>query len=345
MKTRRIVAIVLIFALAFAAFANGTTEKTEPAATTAASEAKGKYSDRHLGLCWCSLGIEFYANLADMIKGQAEAEGCKVTVTDANWDVSTQITQLENLATMGCTDVIIIAIDQDALRDTLKSIRKNYGVNVHSFAFDFGGDTDCYDSVSVADQYKIGQAQADAAKAWVNRRYPDAKPDGSIKVAMVTLPTSTDDNLRDSGCRDGINADPRMTLVEEVQVFEQDYATAQNALDSILLKHPDINIVVFHFATMAEGADERAMALTTIDRENFAIISGDNNQTLLDRIKASRTGGSLVRGSGAYDVNGVTKLFGITMGEYNDEIGPDKRFVFATFPITIDNVDEFTANI
>jgi ABC-type sugar transport system substrate-binding protein len=136
-----------------------------------------------------------------------------------------------------------------------------------------------------------------------------------------------------------------MSLVEEVQVFEQDYATAQNALDSILLKHPDINIVVFHFATMAEGADERAMALTTIDRENFAIISGDNNQTLLDRIKASRTGGSLVRGSGAYDVNGVTKLFGITMGEYNDEIGPDKRFVFATFPITIDNVDEFTANI
>lgn len=38
MKTRRIVAIVLIFALAFAAFANGTSEKAQP---EAAAEAKG----------------------------------------------------------------------------------------------------------------------------------------------------------------------------------------------------------------------------------------------------------------------------------------------------------------
>jgi len=335
MKMKRFVAVVLVLVMALSLFANGAKEIAQP---------QGKYAGRHLGLCWCSLGIEFYANLADLIKGQAEADGIKVTVTDANWDVSKQLSQLENLATMGCTDIIIIPIDQDALRETLKNIRKNYGINVHSFAYDFGGDIDCYDTVSVADQYIIGKAQADAATAWVDKKYPNAAA-GSIKVAMVTLPTTTDDKLRDSGCRDGIKADPRMKLVEEVEVFEQDYATAQNALDSILLKHPDINIVVFHFATMAEGADERAMTLTTIDKENFAIISGDNNRTLLDRIKNSRKGKSLVRGSGAYDVNATSKLYGITMGEFADQIDAKKRFVFETYPITTDNVDQFTANI
>lgn len=333
---KKLVIVLLIAVLAVGSvFANGAPE---------AAAAQGKYADRHLGLAWCSLGIEFYANLADLIKSQAEADGVKVTVSDANWDVSTQISQIENMATMGCTDLILLAIDQEALKDTLKSVRANYGINVHSFAYDFGGDTDCYDTVSVADQYLIGQAQAEAAIYWVNQQFPNAGAK-SVKAAMVTLPTTTDDKLRDSGCRDGLNADPRIDLVEEVEVFEQDYATAQNALDSILLKHPDINFVVFHFATMAEGADERAMALTTIDRENFAIISGDNNITLLDRIKKSRTGESLVRGSGAYDVNATEKLYGITMGEFADEIDENKRFVFATYPITIENVDQFTANI
>ena len=68
---------------------------------------------------------------------------------------------------------------------------------------------DAYDSVTVADQYQIGEAIAQNASDWVDATFPDAE-DGSIDAVIIKLPTDAENIKRDEGM-DTIANNPRST--------------------------------------------------------------------------------------------------------------------------------------
>lgn len=316
-----------------------TVEPEETASTEefvqvpATSTEKGQYSfpDRYLGLSWNTLAVPFFVVLSEQIQAQAEAAGTKCDVVSADFDVAKQIEQLENLASMGVTDIIIIPLDVDALRDTMKKLRAQ-GINIHSFAYDFGPDPDCYDSCTYANQYAIGQTIADSANDWINGKWPDAAAE-SVEVAVITLPIDKDNIERDKGILDEIAKNEKIKLVKNFELTSMESIDAQNAVDMILMEYPTVKVIITHFASMALAGDERALLHSEIDRDNFAIISGDFDDELGRRMLASLTNDSLIRGSGTYSPD-TYRLFEVCMGMFDDQLDEFKRYNFDVFKIT-----------
>lgn len=333
---KKFFALLLALALTLTVVACGTT--ADNSATDQDAAVTANDGERLLGLAWCDVSIQFYSDFADLIKAQAEADGIETVVFSADFDVQNQIDQLENMLTMGVTDIIMIAIDEDALKDTMKRVI-DAGVNVHTFAYDFGGDNTYYTTATVADQYAIGQAMGDAANEYIETTWPDAA-DGEVQVALITYPYSSADIERDDGARDTISANSKATIVYEYEMPSQEPVEAQNAVDMILMQHPDVDVIVCHYASMAEAADERALQHPEIDRDTFGIISGDINDTLNARILASLDGESLIRALGTYSPD-LNLPYEILMGQHDDELDECGRYAFGVFKLNAQEMVEY----
>ena len=143
MKKLLLVLISILMVLSLAACGNGTkpADEPEPEPTVEVdpkdidNNPHGKTEGRYLAISMPTLAAPFYVQLCDLIEDQAKAAGMQVTRESADGSVSTQITQLENFKTMGVTDLIVCAADEEAIKDTLVSLRKD-GMNIHSFAFE-----------------------------------------------------------------------------------------------------------------------------------------------------------------------------------------------------------------
>lgn len=328
-----LLALLMVFSLVGC---SGNKEEENPA------EGDGEETvQHHLGIIWPDTQIEFYNWAANLIKSKAEEAGWKVEeIAVYDWDTSKQIEQFENFATMGCTDIISIATDSAAIVDVCKKLRQQ-GINLNFFAM-APADLDAYDSVTVADQYAIGVAMAENAVDWVNEKYPDA-PDGSIKAAIITLPTDEDNIARDNGIRDTLAACPKITIVKEYEQDAQDDVKVQETVDTMMLENPDIQVLVCHFASMSLAADERLSTYTQIDRENFGIFSGDIDTMLGARIQKSVTNESLIRATGTYDPEGVYKQFDVASGKYDSELNDQKQYVYHITKFDTTNIDAYMA--
>lgn len=347
MKKLLALILALALALAVASCSNPASETPDNSETPASGEtpAAGNETtpaaeggDRLLGLAWNDLSIQFYSDLAALVESQAEEDGIETVLFSADFNVQNQIDQLENMLTMGVTDIVIIPVDQEALKDTMKQVI-DAGVNVHSFAYDFGGDNSYYTTATVADQYAIGQAMGEAANEYIENTWPDAA-DGEVKVAMITLPTSTDDIKRDDGVRDTISANPKAEIVYEYEAPSQDSVESQNAVDMILMQNPDVDMIVCHFASMAIAADERALQHPELDKDTFAIISGDTDDALNARIISSLEGESFIRATGTYSPE-LELIYEVLMGEHDDELDDCGRYAFGVFKLNAEEMVEF----
>ena len=262
----------------------------------------------YLGIVWPSLQIEFFDWAANFMKSQAEEAGWKAEITSYDFDTVTQIQQMENFATMGVTHIISYAGEPEALVDVCKKLREQ-GI-VMSFFATAPSDLDAYDNVAVANQYDIGKAMAENAVDWVNEKYPDAA-DGSIKAVMFALPTTEDDVQRDNGVRDTLKACPKIEIVKEYELDNDYNTTMPGMVDMMMLEHPDVQVVVCHFASLSIQADERLLTYSQIDRDNFGIFSGDIDTMIGERMMKTLDGEGLIRATGNPDslVNEAAKVY------------------------------------
>jgi len=291
----------------------------------AGCQGKEENDQRYLAIVWPDTQIEFYNWAAETIKAQAEAAGWKAEISCYNWDTKQQIEQFENFQTMGVTDIISIATDKDAIVDVCKQLREG-GINLNFFAM-APSDLDAYDSVTVASQYDIGVGMAENAIAWVEANYPDAA-DGSIKAAMISLPTDPDNMERDNGVRDTLAKCSKITLVKEYELDGQEATKVQAAVDTMMTEHPDVQVLVCHFASFSIAADEILATYTQLDRANFGIFSGDVDTMIGERMLLTPEGGSLIRATCTYDPDGVAKQFDVCAGKYDSELNELKQYVY-----------------
>ena len=292
----------------------------------------------YLGIVWPSLQIEFFDWAANFMKSQAEEAGWKAEITSYDFDTVTQIQQMENFATMGVTHIISYAGEPEALVDVCKKLREQ-GI-VMSFFATAPSDLDAYDNVAVANQYDIGKAMAENAVDWVNEKYPDAA-DGSIKAVMFALPTTEDDVQRDNGVRDTLKACPKIEIVKEYELDNDYNTTMPGMVDMMMLEHPEVQVVVCHFASLSIQADERLLTYSQIDRDNFGIFSGDIDTMIGERMMKTLDGEGLIRATGTYDPDGVSKQFGLCRGDYNDQLNEKKEYEYSITKFTSETIHEY----
>lgn len=343
MNVKKLFALLLTVCLCVSLSACSSSNTPAPSASTtpSASQAPEEDTQRYLGIVWPTMGIQFYADFAELIKSDAEADGWKAEITSFDFDQATQVTQLENFAAMGVTDICTIALDPDGLNDTCKAIRAK-GVKIHYFAMG-PSDLDALDTVTVANQYNIGVNIGTVTSDWVNATFPDAA-DGSVKGIVISLPTDAENMLRDNGIMDGLAQNSKISVAKVYELGAQDNVAAQAAFDTAILEYPDINFVVCHFASFALAVDETAMAVPTLDHSHFAIFSGDWDDIIGGRVKSSVNDESLIRGLGAYDNMATQKQFPVIRGDYNGELNANKQYEYSIMIVTPENVDQYLAH-
>lgn len=293
---------------------------------------------RNVAIVWPTMSVEFFSDFAEMMKSKAEAAGMKAEIMSYDFNPATMITQLENCGAMGVTDVISCAMDQEAPIEICKQLREQ-GVRLTFFSY-APNDIDAYDNVSVANQFDIGHAVGEVASDWVNAKYPEAA-DGSVKAILIALPTSEEEVNRDNGIKAGLAENSKIELVKVYELAEDNEVAAQAAFENALLEFPDLQIVCTHFANFAMAIDETAATYSQIDRDNFAIFSGDWDTPIAERVASSANNESLIRGLGAYDNLVTKKQFDISMGKFDSELNELKQYVISVMKVNPDNVADY----
>lgn len=324
---KKILALILCVLMAVTAF-TGCGEAAKP------SETEGQ---RSLGIVWPTMSIDFYTLFAEQMKAQAEAAGWKVDIVSYDFNSADQVTQLENYGAMGVTDIITCALDPNAIEDVCVKLRQQ-GININMFAM-APDNLEAYDSVTVADQYLIGEAIAANASDWIDATFPDAA-DGSIEVVLLELPTDEENMKRDKGMETIAN-NPKVKIVAKYEMSAEDPVEAQNYIDMMVLEHPNTKVVLSHFASMSLAADITAMSYDQINKEEFGIFSGDWDSELASRIQKSVTNESLIRATGTYSTNAIELQFSVCAGEHDSELNELKQYVYPIVKITPENIAEY----
>lgn len=313
-----------------------------------ADGAKEPEKKRHIAYLAGATNNEFFRSIAVAIEEEAIKDGAEYTLFDANFDVAKQIEHVQTAATMGCTDIIIFPVEEDSLKDALKKVRKENGINVCSFSFDFGGDTDCYDSIVSIPNYTEAVETAESMKAWVDHKYPNAEAN-SVKTVLVQASTDKVEMEMDQGVVDTLKADGRFNILEEIKVDinGDNYTTAQNTFDTIMLKYPDVQCICFHYAnTLAAAADERALQKYDPKTTDLALFGIAIDKDYINRVASAEEGKSFCRGGGGYDLNAVSKIYHICVGEYDHMKDPvTKKIPFESLCLTWNNASEYQASL
>ena len=343
MKKLFLLLISMLMVLSLAACGSGEkpADNPEPVVEVDPKEIDnnphGKTEGRYLAISMPTLAAPFYVQLCDLIEDQAKAAGMQVTRESADGNVSTQITQLENFKTMGVTDLIVCPVDEEAVKETLVALRKD-GMNIHSFAFEFGRDCSYYDSCTSANQKAIGEQNVANANDWIAKTFPDAA-DKSVKTVIVSLPNNEANIARAEGLRT-IADNPKVDLLAEYEMTAEDMSQAQNFVDQMMIEHPDVQVVICHFASIAMAVDEQLQAYRNqLDVEHFAVFSCDYDDTLASKMVSSLQNESFIRATGTYNPE-LNLIFEVTMGQHDSELTAEKIFFFPVVSFTAEELAE-----
>jgi putative multiple sugar transport system substrate-binding protein len=163
---KRVIAFILISLLTIGLTACGPQKEapvgTEP--TLKASDPKPNEEpasktgdDKLIGVAMPTQSLQRWNQDGANMKKELEAKGYKVDLQYANDNVNTQLQQLENMVTKGCSVLVIASIDGSAISEPLKKAAEN-GITI--IAYDrLIMDTEHVDYYATFDNFKVGVIQ------------------------------------------------------------------------------------------------------------------------------------------------------------------------------------------
>ncbi len=262
--------------------------------------------------------------------------GYRYTALGAEGVAATQVSQIENMVTMGCDYLVVSPVDPDALHDVLKDASSK-GVKIVMTGHQYDDDEPFAISVS-GDQREFGASAAKAAAAWIDETFPDAE-DGSVEVALFINSTYETFVERADGMADIEKLTSKAKIVETYDLIGQADANTkvQEYTDQLLMSHPNIKVIISHSSDYGNAIDEVIMRTAGLDTDNMGIFSCDWLEATADSLKASSEGKSVIRAF--IDSGNYTKdLFNALTGELATDENGIAWINFYTW--TVDNVDE-----
>jgi ABC-type sugar transport system substrate-binding protein len=124
-----------------------------------------------IAVCLPALNNPLMLGFSDSFK-KAFGDKYDIKVASADGSANTQVTQVQNFTAMKVKFMFVMAVESSSLVPNLVAVRKA-GITVLVAGGD-PGNADTYDSVMETNQYLAGWYEADMAKQWVDKTYPDA---------------------------------------------------------------------------------------------------------------------------------------------------------------------------
>ncbi len=270
---------------------------------------------KKVGFTVPSISNDFMLGIVDTVKEALEAEGVSCQVDSADGNVTKQIEQIENYATMGMDLIVVLPINGEALTSVCQKVM-NDGIPVFAYAMEIpdGATT----QMLAAEEYEMGEACAKITNEWIEKTFPDA---GEGEVTLYLLSSSYSPELaeRCDGMRT-IKDNPKVTIIEEETPDSNSSEEARTKIENAFLAHPEIDVVIAANGPSAVGI-ESYIASTDCpveDLSKFGIFTVDTTEEIIAKIKASANNESTLRGS-------------ISMGNIEDIVYKD--FIPACTPI------------
>ncbi len=252
---KKVLALLMVFALAVTMFAGCGTKKeetdTKPAAaeapaadpTAAPTKAAEAVTEQvgagtYIGIAMPTQSSERWIKDGAAMKEILEAKGYTVDLQYAEDDIPTQKSQIENMITKGAAVLVIAAIDGSTLSDTLDAAAAG-GVKIISYDR-LLVNTDAVSYYATFDNRKVGQLQAESLVEGIKK----LKGEGPYNIELFAgSPDDTNSFYFFQGAMDvlqplidaGTIVIPSGQLTqEEVGTLRWDGAVAQARMDAIL---------------------------------------------------------------------------------------------------------------
>lgn len=271
-----ILTMTCIASLVLTGCGSKTNTTTDPAATTAPTQAattdtKDKYV---IGLSMNTQTNPFFVDVKDGVQKAADENGITLYITDAQDDPTTQMKDIENLITKKPDAIIIDTCDSDAIVSSVEACNE---AGIPVFTMDRqsnGGEVishigyDAIKSGKIAGQYLVDTLGGK----------------GKIVEIQGIMGTNVAQN-RSAGFNEIIAANPGMEIVS-TQVADFDRAKAMSVMENILQANPKIDGLYAANDEMLLGALEAIDAAGRLDE--ITMIGCDAIDDTLEAIKSGK---------------------------------------------------------
>ena len=344
-----LLAMVMCFSLVLAGCSSSSSDEEEDVSADAetsedaSADSEEETSENVLTGKTIALNVpatanEFFAKIGTDLEALGEEYGFEVIVDSAEGDQSQQSDQLTNYLSMDIDYVAVIPVETTGCLDAMAAL-KDAGIVVINMLGSLVGYEESYDYSIVQDEHAVGQGAAELAAEWIEENYPDAE-DGSVKVAIYEKNTDSDAISRSEGLYEIENLTSKATVVVSYD-FDNSTDTeaeAQEDADMMFLEYPDIDIVLCYSYDMALPVDEVALLQSEVS-DGFAIFSVDWTERMEDKLIASESGESYVRGTSACWVNLAKNIVALINGEL--ELDENNEYGSGSWLVTYDNLEEY----
>ena len=309
----------------------------------AAGEAVSEdLTGKKAGIIMPNLSNELLANTADNIKSALEEKGMEVEVVASDNDSAKELQELENYASMGMDDILIMPIGASAAEvgSTLKRLSEQ-GTRIISFGNKVE-EGSCYAQI-LTNFEEFGEDTAQSAAKWIDATFPDAE-DGSIEVALVTTTSSQESKSQSEALRKVEEYTSKAKIVETYERgFTDPITKVQEYMDMMVTTHPDVKAVLTYSDDQAQAVNEVIMRTQSIDKEKFGVFCSGWTEDLGNKIKASVSNDSVIRATNNYvnEEGGEAYLDIVSAVEGSLPLDENGMYYYTTATINTDNVDEF----
>jgi fructose transport system substrate-binding protein len=275
-RTSRLVAVVAAAALAVSVAACGDSDDS--------SGSSG--GDVKVGLVTKTETNPFFVKMREAAKAQADKDGAQLIALAGKFDGDNegQVAAIENLVSQGVKGILITPNNSTGILGAIKKARDR-GIVV--IALDTATDPeDAVDATFATDNKEAGRLQG----AWVKAAVGSTQP----KIAMLDgTPGGTVDTFRHDGFLDGFGVKENDPAIVGKENTNGDQAKAQTAMENLLQRNGDINVVYTINEPAARGAYE---AITSKGAgKRITIGSIDGSCSGVADVKAGKVGATVMQ--------------------------------------------------
>ncbi|MGX8700746.1 substrate-binding domain-containing protein [Caproiciproducens sp.] len=253
-----------------AACAGPGTAASSEAASTPASAADGAKKELTIGVSLLTREHVFYNNIETALNSKAKELGVKLVVQDANQDASKQLSQVQDFITQK-VDAIILCPTNSAGSKSMVELAEKANIPVLTMDIESDGNTVCH---VATDNKKGGEL---AAEYLANNVLKDKKGN----AAVITYSEVEACIQREKGFTEWLQKNAPDIKVIDIQNYSGDQAKAADAMQNMLQKHDNLDVVF----CVGDPAAMGALSAIKSANKQVKIIGFDGNPEGVAEIK------------------------------------------------------------
>jgi ribose transport system substrate-binding protein len=303
-----------------------TLVKTALAVAVAAALGNAQAADlKAIGVSVSDLGNPFFVQVAKGVEAKAKelgGEDATVTVVSTNYDLSTQMSQIDNFIAAGVDIIVLNAADPKGIFPAVMRAKQE-GIVV--IAVDVAAEG--ADATVTSNNTQAGELAC---------QYMADRLEGKGNVVIVNGPPVSAVIERVDGCKSVLANFPDINILSDNQNAAGSREGGLTVMTSLLAAYPDINAVFAINDPSAVGAD---LAARQAQRDDFFIVSVDGAPSAEEALKQE---GSLIAATSAQNPQLMARR-GVEIGLeiMNGNLPEDKMILIPTPLVTRENVGEY----